>query len=138
MAEKKFYIRVPGEKVEVTEEIYLTYYRSRRRDRAQRERDKYNGLVFYNSLDTDDTLGEEVISDSDVPSVEDLAVNNILQEKLNHCLAMLSETERELINALYFEGLTERQFAKQTGKHYMTIHNRKVRVLLKLKKMIDK
>ncbi len=138
MAEKKFYIRVPGEKVEVTEEIYLTYYRSRRRDRAQRERDKYNGLVFYNSLDTDDTLGEEVIPDSDVPSVEDLAVNNILQEKLNHCLAMLSETERELINALYFEGLTERQFAKQTGKHYMTIHNRQVRVLLKLKKMIDK
>jgi len=102
MAEK-FYIRVSGAKVEVTEEIYLTYYRSRRRDRAQRERDKYNGLVFYNSLDTDDTLGEEVIPDADVPSVEDLAVSNILHEKLNRCLALLPKAERELIDAIYFE-----------------------------------
>ena len=36
-ANKKRFIRVAEELIEVTEEVYLTYYRGKRREKAQRE-----------------------------------------------------------------------------------------------------
>ena len=58
MAEgKNYYIKVPGALVEVTEEVYLTYYRMRRRCSAVQEKDTYNGVTSYDTLDTEDILG---------------------------------------------------------------------------------
>ena len=45
---------------------------------------------------------------------------------------------KELILAIYFDGLTERQLASQTGLHYMTVHSRKIRILQKLKNLLKK
>lgn len=73
MAEKKkYFIRVPGELIEVSKDIYLSYYRMKRRWVAQEERDTYNGLVSYDSMDTVEMLGEEMIPDSDASNVEDI------------------------------------------------------------------
>ena len=43
----------------------------------------------------------------------------------------------ELLQAIYYQGMTERQFAKKKSIHYMTIHNRKVSILHKLKKILE-
>ena len=53
-------------------------------------------------------------------------------------LEMLARSEKELILAIYFDGLTERQLASQTGLHYMTVHSRKIRILQKLKNLLKK
>ena len=65
MAEgKNYYIKVPGALVEVTEEVYLTYYCMRRRCSAVQEKDTYNGMTSYDALDTEDMLGVDNIPDS--------------------------------------------------------------------------
>ena len=116
--DKKRFIKIPGALVEVTEDVYLAYFRARRRWYAQAERDTYNGLVSYDAMDTDEMLGEETISDAASPSVEDSALDKLTCDKLHHCLAQLSKPEQDIIQAVYFDGLSERQAASQLGLHH--------------------
>lgn len=94
MAEgKNYYIKVPGALVEVTEEVYLTYYRMHRRCSAVQEKDTYNGVTSYDALDTEDMLGVDNIPDSNSPSVEDLAMDNLLRKNSNFaCLSLHSQS----------------------------------------------
>ncbi len=57
---------------------------------------------------------------------------------LRKALKELTETERELIEALYYCGMTERQYAQQHGVLHNAVHKRKMRILGKLKKIIEK
>ena len=138
MAEhKKYYINVPGALVEVSEGVYFAYYQEKRRGRTLREKDERNGAVSYDGLDTPELTGQEMIPDRDAVSVEDAAIANILRDKLHRCLALLDEPDRQLIQALYFEGLSERKYAKRVGIPQQTISDRKRRVLARLKKLLE-
>ena len=138
MAEnKKYYIPVPGTLVEVSEGIYFAYYQEKRRGRTLREKDERNGAVSYDGLDTPELSGQEMIPDRDAVSVEDAAIANILRGELRRCLALLDEPDRQLIQALYFEGLSERKYAKRVGIPQQTISDRKRRVLARLKKLLE-
>lgn len=101
-----------------------------------KEKDQRNGTVSYDGLDTPELSGLEMIPDRDAVSVEDAAMASILHDRLHRCLALLDKPDRELIHALYFEGLSEREYSKQTGVHHMTIHSRKAAILRRLKKML--
>ena len=59
----KFFLPLHGMLMEVTEETYKEYYRDKRRQKYIDERSKLNGDVSYNALDTDETLGEDVLAD---------------------------------------------------------------------------
>lgn len=113
---RNYYIEVPGALVEVTEEVYLTYYRMRRRCSAVQEKDTYNGVTSYDALDTEDMLGVDNIPDSKSPSVEDLAMDNLLRKKLYRCLTQLPKSDQKMLYALYFEGMSEREFATEGGQ----------------------
>ena len=43
-----------------------------------------------------------------------------------------------MIFALYFDGLSERQLSERTGVPSMTIHDRKIKILRKLKFLMNK
>ena len=58
--------------------------------------------------------------------------------RLHSAIKLLEQSERELILAIYFEGLTERQLARRADLHHMTIHSRKIRILQKLKNLLKK
>lgn len=133
--EKKYRIKVSGSLVDVTKEVYLEYFRARRRWSAQIERDTYNGVVSYDAMDTEDTLGEEMIPDRDAISVEDAAIANILRDKLRRCLSMLEKSDRQLIHALFYEGLSERQAANRFHIPQQTVNYRKRIALAQLKKL---
>ena len=138
MAEqKKYYIHVPGTLVEVSEGIYFAYYQEKRRGRTLREKDERNGAVSYDGLDTPELTGQEMIPDRGATSVEDAAIANILRDKLHRCLALLDEPDRQLIQALYFEGLSERKYAKRVEIPQQTISDRKRRILARLKKLLE-
>ena len=138
MAEqKKYYIHVPGALVEVSEDIYFAYYQEKRRGRTLREKDERNGAISYDGLDTPELSGQEMIPDRDAVSVEDAAIANILRGELRRCLALLDEPDRQLIHALYFEGLSEREYAKRVGVPQRTINYRRHRALRKLKKLLE-
>ena len=111
--------------VEVSEEVYRAYYQMLRQERTLAEKDIRNGTVSYNALDTDEITGEEMMPDVHTCSVEDAAIKNLLCEKMYRCLALLTAEERDLIHALYFEGLTERKLALRTGIAQKTINDRK-------------
>ena len=137
MAEgRNYYIKIPGALVEVTEEVYLAYYRMHRRCSAVQEKDTYNGVTSYDALDTADTLGVDSIPDSNSPSVEDVVMRNLLQEKLHRCLTQLSECEQNMLYALYFQGMSEREVARAAGMPQRALHDHKRKVLAKLKKMM--
>ena len=135
---KKYRIRIPSACVEVTREVYLTYYRMERHTRHLEEKDAHHGTVLYSDMDTENLVGEETIPDLLSPSVEDEALDRLMEDKLRKCLPLLTESEMELIDALFYQGISERQFSCKTGLPVMTIHNRKVKILGKLKKLIEK
>ncbi|MCX4372198.1 MAG: sigma-70 family RNA polymerase sigma factor [Dysosmobacter sp.] len=139
MAEKeKYYIRIPKKPlIEVTEEVYRAYYQEDRYSRTIVEKDQRNGLASYDELDTVELSGQEMIPDRTAASVEDAAIFCIMRSKLRRCLSLLEESDRELILALYFEGMSERAYSAEAGLHHMTVHNRKVRLLRQLKKMME-
>ena len=138
MTEKKEYrVRSCGTLVPVTQEVYQAYYQAKRHDKTLCEKDERNGLVSYDGMDTEDILGEEMIPDRDAISVEDAAIANILRGKLRYCLTLLDAPDWELIHALYFEGMSERQLAKRTGIPQRTISDRKQRTLRTLKKLLE-
>ena len=70
-------------------------------------------------------------------SVDEAAIKTVMIEKMLTCLKQLSTEEQELITALFFKGKSERQLSAETGIHFMTIHDKKIKILGKLKKMME-
>ncbi|KJJ68611.1 sigma-70 family RNA polymerase sigma factor [Clostridium sp. FS41] len=139
MAEKKEYqIKVQGQLVPVSEEVYYTYYRMKRRELHLEEKDKAHGVFHYSALDTKEINGEDAIPDSISLPLEDVVMDKLIAEKLHQCLAQLSKEEQELIFTLFFQNKSEHQMAAETGIPRMTIHNRKNRILSRLKKLMEK
>ena len=139
MAEKKKYqIKVQGQLVPVSKEVYLTYYRMRRHERHLQEKDQANGVFYYSNLDTDETNGEDMIPDLVSQRVDDIITDKLMAEKLHKCLACLSKDERDLIDALYFQRKTQVELEKETGIKQQTISYRERQIQIKLKKMMEK
>jgi RNA polymerase sigma factor (sigma-70 family) len=139
MAEKKAYqIKVQGQLVPVSEEIYVTYHRMKRRETYLEERDTANGVFYYSAMDTTETTGEDGIPDLVSTRVEDLVMDKLIAEKLHGCIDQLTTAEQELIFTLFFQNKSEHQLSRETGIAQKTIHNRKVRILAQLKKLMEK
>ena len=136
--EKQYYIKVQGELVEVSKEVYLTYYRMARKARGVAEKDRYNGTVLYSELDANELLTVEMFQGQDAVSVEEVVVSSVMRERLHQCLKSLPQQEHDMIFALYFDGLSERQLSERTGVPSMTIHDRKIKILRKLKILMNK
>lgn len=134
--ERKYRIRVDGVLVEVSREVYRAYYSIERHTRTLDEKDTRNGKVLYSDLDTDELLGEEMIPDMTSNRVEDSAIYSILRKELHEYLAMLPAQDMELIQALYFECLTEREYAQRIGISQKGVNKRRQKVLDKLRAMM--
>ena len=146
---KQFFISVNQTQIEVTEEVYLTYYRSKRRDRYYEHDikietptyDKDGKIAGYvpskeDSFDRLVAAGDEFIAEQE--PVEDIVMRGLMSDVLHKALDRLPECDRALIDALFFsnggKGMTEREYAALTSTHHMTVHSRKVRIFSKLKK----
>ena len=68
--------------------------------------------------------------------VERRVIQNIKFEKLYSCLNELSEDERRLIFAIYFENKTENEVACFLHTTQQNIHKKKRRILCKLNKLL--
>lgn len=135
--QRRYFILVDGEKIEVSHAVYHTYYSMRRHEKTLVELDMRNRLTYYSNLDTEETCGEEMLSDRTAAGVEETALLQIYGDALRRSIERLSPWEQDMVFALFYEGLSERQLSKRTGVHHMTIHNQKVRILGKLKKWLE-
>ena len=66
------------------------------------------------------------------------ADSNDIGELVNEALKILSTRDRNLIQALFYEGLTEKEYANKLGIDQSTVHRRKKRILRQLKKEMEK
>lgn len=132
---KKF-LPLHGMLMEVTEEQYKEFYRQKRRQKYIDERSAENSDFSYDMLTTDDFNGEDILVD-DSESLDEQVIRKIMTDKLRGALRLLSEDEQELIYGLFYENLSEREYASQKGVYHNAIHNKKIRILKKLKKFLD-
>ena len=106
----------------------------------QRRKNAENGAESY-VPSKEDSLERLVYSAKcqfadDAEGVEDAVIKKDDLCRLRAALDQLSEEERALIHALFFDECSERELEEMMGIHRMTIHNRKIRILQKLKKML--
>ena len=138
MADKeKYVINIHGKLIEVSEDVYYAYFRMERQERWQEEKKQAHEVVSYDALDNGEMSGVEAIQDMASPSMEELAIAKELNERLHHAVDALPKAERELIRAIYFEGLTEKEYAKRTGMSQTGISYRRRSILSKLKLFLD-
>lgn len=133
---EKNFIKIGNVLVEVTREVYDAYYSVERHMRTLNEKDDRNGTVPYSNLDTKETLGVEMLRDLTAESVEDEALLRVLSERLHYCLSHLPVSDQKLIQAIYFEDLSEREYARQVGLSQKGVNKRKHKILKKLRKMV--
>ena len=110
--------------MEVPEDSYKAFYKRKRRKKYLKDRSKDNGDFSYDMLTTDEFNGEDILTD-ETADTQGEAERNLLLDKLKGVLVDLSDSERELIDALFAQGLSEREWSAQTGIPQKTINNRK-------------
>lgn len=124
--ERKCYILCMGDGtlVEVTREVYLEWYRSKRRERYQQERNRKYGV---SSLEELEERGMSVITVTD--SLEETAMKKICVDKLREVMDSLPEEDMYLLYLLFFEEVSVKEAAQLCGCSRKTIENRRKRIL---------
>ncbi|TEB10241.1 sigma factor-like helix-turn-helix DNA-binding protein [Pelotomaculum propionicicum] len=123
-------------RVAVGREVYKAYYRQKEREvYLDKLASKHN--ISFEECEEKGIQVDYLISHTE-ESIEDGVIKKEMLKKLALCLEKLSEQERLLIYALFFQGKSERQLSAETGTPQRTINDRKRRILLKLKKLLEK
>lgn len=140
-------IRISGQIVEVTDEVYEFYYKSKRRDRyvehdrkvgrinvdMEREEARFVDQQEY-SLDQLIEAGADFIGDQ---SAEEHVVDRETLRQLSAAVALLGEDERTLIYLLYVERKSLRDVAPVFGISYVAVYKRHTAVLKRLQKSLS-
>lgn len=132
---KRWFIPLQGCLLEVDEQFYTEYYKEYERNRYLAALDRKNKVLSIEAFDSEDDNGVDFIADED-EDVERQVTDKLMAEHIRHIVFLLPSDERELIEALYFKGYSERQWSKISGIPQRTICYRKNVILQKLKKIL--
>lgn len=151
-----YLIKAEDKYVPVSEEVYTVYAQSERqleymaldlkRDRVLQDANgkaalDQNGqpiILPEREVSLDKLMAEDWDYPSSVPSPESAVLDQLEITALHQCLASLDTDERTLIEALFFEGLTERAYSERSGIPQKTVNDRKNRILKKLHQLLKK
>ncbi|HIZ65797.1 MAG TPA: sigma-70 family RNA polymerase sigma factor [Candidatus Anaerostipes avistercoris] len=117
--------------VEVTREVYLEWYQSRRRERYQTERNRKYSVT---SLEVMQENGNILKSDS--VDLEARILQKLCMEKLWAAIDELQGADAYLLYLLFFEERTVKEVAQLYGLSRKTISNRRKRILAELKEKL--
>ena len=129
-----YVVTVDGEDVEVTAEVYRAYSKADRRERYCEEREAGRVLSFDGMTGVDGLLS--YLTDRHAESAEDTAIRSILAEKAIDAFQSLDEDERQLIQAVVIDGMTEQDYAAVIRLSQKGVNKRKKKILEKLKKLV--
>ncbi len=134
--ESKYTVLVNKKRVAVGKEVYKAYYQQKEREAyLDKLAGKHN--ISFEECEEKGIQVDYLLSCAE-ESIEDGVIKKEMLKKLALCLETLSEQERLLIYALFFQGKSERRLSAETGTPQRTINDRKRRILLKLKKLLEK
>ena len=124
---KNYVLRMPdGSLIEVTREVYLEWYQSRRREKYQIERQKKQGVYSLEALNEYGNIGEERCD------TEETVLCKLYKAKVREGIEQLAKEDARLIYLLFFEEMTSKEVAAIFGCSQKTIYNRKKRILSEL------
>ena len=130
----KYVITVDGKDVEVSEEVFEAYSQADRRERYCIERDA--GRLLSLEQMTEDNVLLSYLTDKHIESAEDTAIHTMLAGQVWEAFMALPSDERDLIQALVIDGVTERDYADAIGLSQKGVNKRKQKILKSLKKMV--
>ena len=126
----KLFIPIQGCLLEVVREQYTDFYRDKERWRYLQKLDTKNRLLSLDGFTDSEGNPLDFITDEAV----DIAV---MVDRLKAALPLLSDSEQELIQAIFFDGLSEREVGARLGITQSVVNKRKARILIKLRKIIE-
>lgn len=128
---KSYVLRMPdGSLIEVTREVYLEWYQSRRREKYQMERQKKQGVYSLEALNEYGNIGEERCD------TEETVLCKLYKAKVREGIARLAKEDARLIYLLFFEEVTIKDAAQIMGCSRKTIYNRRKRILSELRSIL--
>lgn len=113
--------------VEVTREVYLEWYQSRRRERYEDEKKQKYGV---SSLEVLSEKG--ILRDGKADNPEEMVIRELCVEKLRSVMEELAEADAYLLYLQFFEEVTVKEAAQLCGCSRKTIANRRKRILKEL------
>lgn len=128
------------EMVEVTEEVYMVYKRTEwNMDKSHISFSKHQtplSLLSNGFEDKPENLSEYIQNCKE--AYEKDITTNELRDAIEQAMKNLSTRDRNLIQAIYFDGYNEMEYADKIGVSQQCINNRKKRILRILRKEMEK
>ena len=142
-----YYIALGGQNFEVSRELYEAYYKGRRKERyfahdlkqEHTRMDRETGQVtvipsredsYERLLDVKKQFAE------DAEGTEDAAIRAVMTEKLTVAIHTLTDEEKAIVHALFYQEVSEVELAKRMGMPRTTLRARKDKILAKLKRLL--
>ena len=124
--------------MDVSEKVYKGYWQETNRENYLNRLDKENKLGYFSEFISDraDRSMEERLIDKAV-DLEKLVAVKMQIEALNKALDKLSPEEREIIQALFFDEIPQRELAKTLNISQGAVFRRKEKTLEKLKVFLE-
>ena len=104
----KLFIPIQGCLLEVVREQYTDFYRDKERWRYLQKLDTKNRLLSLDGFTDSEGNPLDFITDEAV-DIAETVVNAVMVDRLKAALPLLSDSEQELIQAIFFDGLSERE-----------------------------
>lgn len=137
-SEEKVYLINLGHSIMETDEAnFRAFYKERRREKYLREEAQLaGGVISLNAIDSEELDGVGVVVDTSEP-LDEKIMRKIMIEKLPEAISILNDEEKELIQQIYFNHISERELAGVYGVSRTAIQKRRNKILLKLKNFFE-
>ncbi len=161
--DKRFYLKVQGKEVEVSEEVYRKYIRPIRAEQRRKRREwkcqvkgKKGNLVrcnkdcrecqyalsghnaLGNKLSLDRMKDEGVDIEDRRQDVEQNYIDEEEKRELYAAIAKLTPRQKELVELIYFDGMSQEKVAKKMGIASSSIRHAMQRIYATLRKILEK
>lgn len=136
---RPYFINLGYAVMETDEANYRAFYKDVNRAKYLRDEAIRVGEVSFDALDSkdfDENTVDALCVDPSEPLDERIA-RKIMIEKLPKAISILSDEEKELIEQIYFNHISERELSAIYGISHTAIQNRRKRILLKLKNYFE-
>ena len=134
-SKEKYILRINNEGIEVTKTIYEEYYRLMNREIYLINRDKKQGLLYYDAWDTEQSSGcYDLVMDLRF-NTEEKAIKEMEQRRLWNIVSNIQDKYK----VCYYTalGFSDREIAEVYGVSHNTIHKQKKRIFEKIKRNLE-
>lgn len=126
------------ENVEVSEEVYLAYTRTNWKTKNNSDAFFSHEIQMSSLIGGDDNYENFHEFVSKERETEDTALSHCQSSVPRKAVDMLPKKEKAVIGALFFDGITEREYAKCIAVSQVGVHRQKQKALQKLKEILQK